>query len=77
MKKKELKKNAYSFVLGVTIGSTILLGARKINFGNKIGIQFNMDSKNILLDDDVKLNKYLGDKVSFSDVINTITNNKN
>lgn len=77
MKKKKLKKNAYSFVLGVTIGSTILLGARKINFGNKIGIQFNMDSKNILLDDDVKLNKYLGDKVSFSDVINTITNNKN
>ena len=77
MEKKELKRNMYSFILGVTIGNAILLGARKIDYGNKIGIEFNVDDKYILLDDDTEVDKYLGKQVQFSDVRNTIKSNKN
>ena len=71
MEKKELKRNAYSFILGVTIGT------RKIDCDNKLGIEFNIDDKDILLDNDIKIDEYLKEKVTFSDVRNTIRHNKN
>lgn len=77
MEKKELKRNAYSFILGVTIGSAVLLGTRKIDCDNKLGIEFNIDDKDILLDNDIKIDEYLKEKVTFSDVRNTIRHNKN
>ena len=77
MEKKELKRNVYSFILGVTISNAILLGSKKIDCSNKIGIEFNINDNYILLDDDIKIDKYLGKQVKFSDVKNTIKNNKN
>ena len=76
MKKNELKRNAYSFILGLTIGNAILPGAKKIDYGNKLAIEFNMATKGILLDDDSKIDKYLKEQVTFSDVRNTIRHNE-
>ena len=42
-----------------------------------MGIEFAIDSRNVLLDNDEKIDKYLGEKVNFSDVKTTIINNTN
>lgn len=77
MDKKELKRNIYSFILGVSIGNAILVGTRKLDCGNKFKIEFNIVDKSILLDNNIKIDEYLGQKVSFEEVRNTVRNNAN
>ena len=77
MDKTKLKRNTYSFILGLTIGNAALIGYRKYESENKLGMEFAIVNWNILLDNDEKIDKYLGRKVSFSDVKNTVTNNTN
>ena len=77
MDKKELKRNIYSFILGVSIGNAILIGTRKLDCGNKFKIEFNIVDKSILLDNNIKIDEYLGQKVSFEEVRNTVRNNAN